>query len=132
VLCLVSSVLGQETGREERLGYDLFCVEWDRQSAGQICGIWPRRGYTVHRSVCQGRVLHVKFLVVGDGMCIWEPTKLVAILPVSQQLGITYDFWLGRLNRYITQTVMCAIQDWFTGTAYSARRVQGPSCADTE
>jgi len=29
VLDLVSSVLCQETGYEERLRYDLLCVEWD-------------------------------------------------------------------------------------------------------
>ena len=29
VLGLVSSVLSQEIGREERLRNDLFCVEWD-------------------------------------------------------------------------------------------------------
>ena len=29
VLGLVSSVLSQEIGKEERLRNDLFCVEWD-------------------------------------------------------------------------------------------------------
>jgi len=29
VLGLVFSVLSEEIGREERLGSDLFCVEWD-------------------------------------------------------------------------------------------------------
>jgi len=29
VLCLVSSVLSQEIGWEERLKNDLFCVVWD-------------------------------------------------------------------------------------------------------
>ena len=29
VLGIVSSVLSQETGWEERLQNDLFCVEWD-------------------------------------------------------------------------------------------------------
>jgi len=32
VLVLVSSVLSQETGYEERLQNDLFCVEWDIKS----------------------------------------------------------------------------------------------------
>jgi len=37
VLGLVSLVLGQETGWEERLRNDLFCVEWDVNLNSKTC-----------------------------------------------------------------------------------------------
>jgi len=37
VLDLVSSVLSQEIGLEERLWNDLFCVKWDVEQVTECC-----------------------------------------------------------------------------------------------
>ena len=41
VLGLVSSLLSQEIGREERLRNDLFCVEWDECRVTQSVSQYP-------------------------------------------------------------------------------------------
>jgi len=60
VLGLVSSVLCQETGWEERLQNDLFCVEWDvkTNSVNQSQSPFERRDNAAICSLVLELILH--------------------------------------------------------------------------